>query len=456
MDVYGAVYGRCVFPLWERGIRRRPTLGILDDLERTQWKPRDWHVGEQVEAVRALLRHAGSRVPLYRERLRAAGIRPEDVRSLDDLHAIEPLSRAEARDAGDARRSEVAPFATIRKATSGSSGEPLAFAYDVGSEHWRTATKLRGYGWAGQLPGVRTMYFWGAGAPVRRSAKQRAKIAVDHFLRRETYVDCGSRSEGALAAAVRTIETTRPEVLVCFAQAGGELARYVNENRLRTWGDIRVICGAEALLESDRRALRRAFGPEVFESYGSREVMLMGMECEAHDGLHVSMENLIVEVVVRENGRTRAARPGEIGEVLVTDLHNYGMPFIRYANGDLARASSGGPCRCGRGLGRIASIEGRVTQTLRDARGEPVSGLAVCSVVAHLGHAIRAFQTVQHEDGSVTLRLVPTPAFDDVARAHLERSLSPYFKGLPFRIQPVGDIPPAKSGKRSIVVVEGA
>jgi phenylacetate-CoA ligase len=119
--------------------------------------------------------------------------------------------------------------------------------------------------------------------------------------------------------------------------------------RLRTWSsDITVICGAEPLVPKDRAAIEAAFGP-AFETYGSRETMLIGAECAAHAGMHLSDENLVVEIA-------HAGQPvadGVAGEVVVTDLHNYAMPFIRYQNGDAATILRG-RCICGRGLRRIA------------------------------------------------------------------------------------------------------
>jgi len=80
--------------------------------------------------------------------------------------------------------------------------------------------------------------------------------------------------------------------------------------------------------------------------------VLMGAETEAHEGLLVPMENILLEVIVKDkNGRERPAQPGETGEVVVTDLHNFGMPLIRYKNGDLARTMDDTPCACGRGPG---------------------------------------------------------------------------------------------------------
>jgi phenylacetate-CoA ligase len=454
MDAYGTIYNKLLFPLWERRIRRRPTLDLLAELERSQHFTRDRLIDLQVTRLRELLAHAGRHVPFYRDRFAAAGFDPGALRSRDDLLRIPVLSRVEARAAGDARMSEVPPRATIAKATSGSSGQPIAFAYDEGSEHWRQAVKLRGYGWAGLVPGARTLHYWGGATPMRRTALQKAKVAVDRLIRRDVYVDCGPASKEQLDLVVERIRRAKPQAMACYAQSGAVLARHVNEHRLRDWDDFSVVCGAEALHETDRADMKKAFGPHVFNTYGSREFMLMATECPEHDGLHVSMENLVVEILVDEGTTKRHARPGEVGEVVVTDLHNFGMPFIRYANGDLAVAGGPETCRCGRALERISSIEGRVTEAMRDSAGGRVSGLAVCAVIAHVGSAVHAFQAVQKKDGSITLKIVPGPGWNADVAGHLVKSLSPYFKGFSLDVAPVKDIPAAKSGKRSVIVVE--
>src|SRR5439155_27303712 len=100
-----------------------------------------------------------------------------------------------------------------------------------------------------------------------------------------------------------------PPALICYSQATAALGRFIEARGLRAWDPINVICAAEPIYEADRAVLERAFGP-VYESYGSREVMLIAHECEAHSGMHLSDENLLVELVVEEAGSTRPARPG--------------------------------------------------------------------------------------------------------------------------------------------------
>jgi phenylacetate-CoA ligase len=453
--LYGELFRRVLYPTWETTLRGRPTLEYLAKLEKLQWASRDELEAFQLAALQRLARHVWANVPFYRKRMEEAGLVPEDLRSLADLRRLPVLSREEATAHAEARQSTAEPFVSIRKSTSGSTGRPLTFGYDADSEYWRQAIKLRGYGWAGQRPGELTLHYWGAPAK-SPPAKQRAKIALDRVLRRDVYVDCGRRGEAELAAVVELIRRERPRAIVCYTQAGADLARFVNERGLRDWRDIPVICGAERLFAPDREALVRAFGAGIFETYGSREVMLIASESEAHDGLLVQMENLIVEVVVRDDGRERPAAPGELGEVVVTDLHNLGMPFIRYANGDLAVAGPDRPSACGRAHQRLASVEGRVTETLRDAAGARVNGLVFNVMFASVGDAVRQFQAVQHADRSITLRVVPGATFDDAARRVVHDVAARYLPGLPFQLSTVSEIPTSPGGKRQVVVVERA
>jgi len=453
-DLYGHVFRRLLYPGWETGLRGRPTLSYLRRLERTQWCSSDeLHELQRAELVK-LLSHAQRSVPHYRARFESAGLDPEQVRYLDELRKLPLLTREDATLHFEARKSTAPPLPLIDKSTSGTTGRPLVFAYDRDSEYWRQATKLRGYGWAGYRAGDRSLHFWGSPTVEPPPLARRVKATVDHLARREHYVDCTDRSEAGLLRVVDLVRKVKPRVLVCYAQAGAALARYVNERGCRDWPDISVIAAAERLFPDDRRSMELAFGPDVFETYGNREVMLIAAECEAHQGLHLSMENLIVELVVREGDSERPARPGELGEVVLTDLHNYGAPFIRYVTGDLAVQSEPGRCACGRSLARLERIEGRTTDTLRDGAGRAVSGLFFNVLFAALAHKVREFQVVQRRDRAIDLKLVPTSAFDDALLDQLRAHCAKHLPDVELRTHVVPQLTPDRTGKLRVVTVE--
>jgi phenylacetate-CoA ligase len=447
-SLYGTAYQKLLLPLWERGVRGRNTLAHLAYLEQSQWLSREQLEQAQTQELIALLSYAGQNVPYYRELFRKLRFDPRSVETRADLAQLPLLTREIVQERYEDLVDPAHRGKNLKKGTSGSTGKPLKFEYSHESECWRQAVKLRGYGWAGYRPGRKAFFYWArvSGGPPS------PKMRVDRALKRETFIDSMKQDEAARRAALEDLRRTQPEVIVCYTQACAQFARWICDNGLRDWDDIPVICAAEAVLPADRAALSRAFGPDIFETYGSRETMLMGAECEAHAGMHLSEENLVVEVA---RAGTPVA-PGESGDVVVTDLHNYGMPMIRYVNGDVAVLGPQQRCACGRGLRRLERVDGRRADTMYDALGNAVPGIVFHVLFSDARREIiRQFQAVQTEDGSVTLKVVRGRDFAEDAFDSVTGRFSEYLNGLPFKIEFHDAITPHQgSGKHQTIIVE--
>lgn len=454
LDFYGPLLAKVLFPAFEAA-RGRPTVPLLRYLEQTQYLSHDALVDLQMGFLRRLLRHAYAHTAYYRQVLDERGLRPENIDSLDALNRLPILDRATVVRTLDARTANAPPRIAVTKQTSGTTGEPVVVRYNAESRHWRDATRWRGYGWSGYRIGMRAYHYWGHSVPPKTRIA-RAKLRLDHALKRDCYVDCTPRGDAALQAAVDQLRAFKPTAMIAYAAGASALARYVIEKNVRDWEDIPVLVGAERLWPAEREQIGKAFGP-AFETYGCREVMLIASECDKHDGMHASMENMIVEIIIREpDGTVRAAKPGETGEIAITDLHNLACPMVRYITGDLAVAREKERCACGRELDRIGPIEGRVTETLRDGNGDAVNGLVFNILFSSLTDDVRKFQIVQRVDGSVVMKVVPKrgdtlpPLTSGMINAFAEK----YLPRAPFGIEYVEDIPLSGAGKRKVVVVE--
>lgn len=457
VDLYRPILAKALFPAFEAA-RGRPTVALLRYLQETErWTPgalRDLQLG----LLRRVLRHAYRHTAFYRQVFDERGVLPEELCAIDDLAKLPLLERPTLRASIDTRTAGVPPLPVITKTTSGSSGQPVSVRYNAESRHWRDAIRWRGYGWGGYQIGMRALHYWGFGPAATSTWWKQKKTAVDRLVKRDLYIDCTPRGDAVLQGVVAELRRFKPHVIVAYASGAGALAKLVNERGLRTWDAIPVLTGAERLLPDDRAAIEQAFGP-AFDTYGCREVMLIGSECELHDGLHTSMENMIVELIVREpDGTIRSARPGETGEVVVTDLHNLACPMIRYVNGDLAVARGDARCACGRGLVRIGPIEGRVTETLVDGAGRAVGGLVFNILFASIGQVAQSFQVVQRLDRSIVFKVVPTTGsrLPDRETKILHDYAQRYLPGAPLTIEVVSEIPLTAAGKRRVVVVEQA
>jgi phenylacetate-CoA ligase len=374
-----------------------------DALRRTQWLTPS-ELGEfQDEKLRRLVRHAYRSVPFYRRRMREAGVRAEDIRGQKDLYKLPFVSKDDIRDnlyfdilSEDHEKSEM-----LRITTSGSTGEPFVCYADRAQLEFRWAATLRSQEWTGYEFGDRSVRLWHQTLGMSRSQALREQLEA--ALVRRKFIPVFEMSDDRLADMVREIADWQPVLLDGYAEALDFLAHY-----LKTHGDVAVrpraiMSSAQTLPQTSRRLIEEAFGCRVFDKYGSREFSGIAYECDAHAGHHVVGEGYIVEIL--RDGEP--ARPGEAGEVVITDLNNYCLPFIRYRIGDLAVAmSSDEACACGRGLPRIGDIEGRVQSIIQGSDGRYLPGTFFAHYLKEFDHAILRFQVVQDRPGAMTFRVV--------------------------------------------------
>jgi phenylacetate-CoA ligase len=247
---------------------------------------------------------------------------------------------------------------------------------------------------------------------------------------------------------VADLNRYRPDVIVAYTKPIYELARRIDERGIRPFQPRSIVVGAEKLHDFEREMIERVFAAPVFETYGSREFMLIGAECDRHNGMHLNMEHLFVEVL---DATGRPTPAGQEGELVVTDLFNYGMPFVRYATGDRAVAGQDA-CSCGRGLPLLRKIAGRQLDMLRTPDGRLIPGEFFPHLIKDY-RAIRRFQVVQERPDLVLLRLVADTDWNAETSRHLEslvrQTLGPMVR---FEIQLVADIPLTAIGKHRVVI----
>src|SRR5258706_7140231 len=194
MDLYGPLLAKALFPAFEAE-RGRPTVPLLQYLRTTERWSIDALRDLQLGLLRRLLRHAYQHTAHYREAMDAADLRPEDVATIADLRRMPLLDRDTVRATMNARMSAAPPHATITKATSGTTGEPVVVKYNAESRHWRDATRWRGYGWGGVRIGMRALHYWGFGPPAK-SLFQRPKGRLDYSVQCGIFVESEPLREG--------------------------------------------------------------------------------------------------------------------------------------------------------------------------------------------------------------------------------------------------------------------
>lgn len=424
-------------------LKRKPTFAWLRRLEETQWLPWTQLRDLQLERLRAHLAWARDHVPYYREQFRARGIDPADIRSVEDLARVPYLTRDALRTRFDDLTARARLPRVQRLTTGGSTGLPVPFLVDAERMGVADAIRLRAQRWFGLEPGGREVVLWGS--PIELGRQDRVRALRDRLLN-SVLLSAFDMGEPALQRHVRAISRYRPTKIYGYASALYLLARYAAARGWRPPAGLRaVFTTAEPLFDFQRAAIAEAFGCRVATEYGARDAGLIANECPA-GSLHVPAEGVVVEV--------DGAEPGQVGEIVVTNLYSAAFPIIRYRTGDLGCLEPG-PCACGRALPRLRSVEGRRTDFLVTPDGRVLHALSVIYVLRDAA-AVGSFRVVQRALDDVSVLVVPdgrAPLERGVLAERLERVLG---RGVRVTVQEVAELPTTGSGKFRYVVSEVA
>ena len=418
---------------------------FYETLNTTQWLPPSQMRELQDEKLRRLVRHAYRSVPYYRVKMQESGLRPEDIRSQDDLHKLPFLTKDDVRRHlhFDMLQEGVSHADILKISTSGSTGEPFICYADRPQLEFRWAATLRSQEWTGYRFGDPTLRLWHQ--TIGMSKSQAAKEHADAAFANRTFVPVFEMTEAGLEEMIRLMERKQPVLIDGYAEAFDFLAQYIDSRGGLSFKPKALMSSAQTLPRKSREVIERAFGCKVFDKYGSREFSGIAYESDAHDGHLVVAEGYIVEVLV--DGRP--AKPGEVGEVVVTDLNNHCMPFIRYRIGDLAEAMVDTPSPCGRGLPRIGDIQGRVQSIIQGTDGRFVPGTFFAHTLKEYDYAIKRFQVVQEERGAIRFRLVKGGRYSDDTLEEVKALIRKYLgDALRIDVEFVENIEMVRTGKR--------
>ncbi len=445
--MYESLFRHALFPAYETLIKRRQTASHVKEYERSQWFDQEPLQALQLRKLNVLLDHCWARVPYLQRHWRAQGLTPAPLAHVSELARYPVLTKAQITENYAEMTATNWRGRTLSKTTGGSTGEPFRFEYTMDVYARRTAVMWRGYGWGGARLGTRTGYLWGTG--MRKGGWGGFKDKLYHGAFNRRFFDAFSLTDASIDPLIDQLIEYRPRAIVGYVAPVVLVARRMLATGRSMRGLRGVLTGAEALYEPERRDIERAFGCEAFNTYGSREVMLMASECE-HHGLHVNADHLLLETV-DDDGRPTAA--GVSGDVAVTDLHNHGMPMVRYLNGDRATyAAAKGGCACGRGLPLLASVDGRVLDSITTTDGRHVPGEYF--VYAMLDWPdVRQWQVVQTATDCVQFRLVvPEPWAPDRRSKLTEKVQAKTGPTMRVEIIEVDRIPTTASGKRRLTI----
>jgi phenylacetate-CoA ligase len=414
--------------------RGEPVGAVLRELEASQRWSLDRLMELQWQRQVTIARHAYETVPIYRERWQAAGITPEALRTRDEWARIPPIEKHEVRAAGERIRSSRA-LPGHKATTSGTSGTPVAVVRSHLSWAHAHANVFRGWHWHGLEIGDPYAYFWGLA--LDESGRRQAAIRDWFFNRRR--ISAFDITPESARAFYRRLRSPKARFGFGYPSAATQFAEEVAALGLdgTALGFKAVITTAEVLKPHQRDRLESTFGCRAVDSYGCAEVGVTGFQCES-GGMHVPIESVVVDLVPIEGGAH---------EVLLTDLHNFTEPIVRYRIGDYV-GEAPASCPCGRALPLLGPIQGRSGDNITLPDGRVINGLLPYYIFRHHAKSqkVREYQFVQFQDGRVELRVLPGPSWSHEAGPEIEAEVTRGL-GLPVRLRLVTKIHRVGRGK---------
>lgn len=418
-------------------------ISKADWLWRNRNVTRDEIVHFRNERVRSLITHAYENVNYYRKLFDDNGVKPEDIKTVNDLSIIPVTNKSDLqllpeKDLIDCRLN---PADLIVRVTSGSSGEPFKIRRTWLEDRMIARIRMRAMRYFGLKSFDKT-----ASVGIVRSVHPRDKQLPAQILQslgfyRKFRINCLLSPE----AILDTLSEFQPDVITGLPGVLSLVAQNISAANERGIKPRFVRVNGEVLTPLMRRQISEAFHCRVFDYYASHEFSPIAWECKETGEYHTCDDGIILEVI-KDN---RPAVEGERGEVVITNLHSFAMPFIRYKLGDIVTKGANS-CPCGQPFSTIRSIQGRMVDYFPLPGGRIIHPFEILYkiLIQDANSWIRQYQLIQEREDRIVFRVVPVIAPDSQEIQRLEKSIAEILgEDVQFRVVLVPEIEVEPSGK---------
>ncbi|MGB4626525.1 MAG: hypothetical protein WBI36_01770 [Erysipelotrichaceae bacterium] len=429
--------------------KERRILPILNELEKNQYLTCEEIENLQKTKLSNILKIAVDNVPYYDYlKKESAEIFSDGISSKQMLDKFPVLTKKIIIDNYKSLINPRCQNKVIKNYSGGSTGKPVKLLQDSVMRDYGLAATIRSDRWAGWEFGSSVFKFWGASRDQSAHLKEKAK----RFLFNEYVFDAFGWDKDTIKTIYKLMKKEKPEIIIAYASALYFYVDTVIQMGLKPNHVPKgIITSADMLYDWQRKEIEEYFNCKVFNRYGCRELGLISCECKEHNGMHISSDRIYLEVVDDNN---QPVPDGCAGRILITDLTNTAMPIIRYEIGDIGTISKQRTCKCGRGLPKLESIQGRITDYIVSSDGKYVSGTALTTVVPQLNN-VQQIQIIQKEKGKVLTKVVKGANYSKQDELNIETVLKKYLGiDMIIEIEYVSSLLNEKSGKYRFVVNE--
>ena len=362
----------------------------LQQVMRNQWKPPQELEKLQEKKLRHLLNHAYTNTIFYHKKFKEAHIHPSDFNHLKDLRKFPITTKEELRQNYPhntlARNYNLSKG--IESQTSGSTGRVFTFFCSYATLDYHMAISYRNFAILGYKPWQKLAYTRYSPVEIPETWYQRLGLM------RHIYIDVSK----SIPDQIKTICHHNPQVITGYPSILLEWAKFIEKEGV-TINPHFVRTEAEILTKESRTYLENIFKCDIFDEYGSAEMVQYAFECPEHN-YHISVDNAVLEFL----DDSEPVAPGEQGEIIATSLPHYGMPFIRYRLLDWGVPAEG-VCTCGRGLPLMKLVVGRDDDFIILPSGKKVGPRLIIPPFEHT-QGINEYRIIQEKKDFITIEII--------------------------------------------------
>ncbi len=385
-------------------------------LQSNQWLPIQELEKIQLKKLKKILSHSYEKVPFYKKFYDQHRVRPNDLKSLEDLHRFPIITKELARDTSLEERMSVDVDLSqcVTRKTSGSTGIPVSILDDKYSLSYIDAYLFRRYleyGYKLWEKICRTdTHPIETPTQTTKRARQELSKQTDRTGRLRSIP-----LEDGIEKNIEMIKKERPQILMAYPSYLRVLAKVLQDRQDNSIKPKIIMTHGEVLDEASRNLFNTTFDSQVYNGYGCIEVAPRGMawECKQRSGLHINSDLVLLEVL--KDGEP--VSPEEKGEVVATSLFRCSTPMIRYHVGDICTLSDD-KCACGREMPLIKNIEGRKVDFIELPDGQQIAPYTVMSFIQNIP-GISRYQIIQETKNKIIARIEKSKDFDQTTIKNL-------------------------------------
>ncbi|HAF29704.1 MAG TPA: hypothetical protein DCG75_11720 [Bacteroidales bacterium] len=372
----------------------------------TQWYSKEEMQKFQLNKLKLLLQHCNENIPYYQRIITKQGIDIEKIDSLDVLKQFPILTKEiiQANYDDFIPKNQNSIRGVKLGQTGGTTGNILFKRNDANSRSSAWGSAKRAEDWMGLNLPKKTLILMG-GHVKKTSLLNRLTTKALELLSNNVKVDIYDTSNKTLETAINLLKSNKFSRIRAYPQFLFSIALKLEELEISFFVDS-IYTTAEPLMPEHRALFKKVFNAEVFDQYGCGEIGGLAYECEKHEGLHITEEHVIVE-------------QNNSNELIITDLDNYTMPFIRYWNADQAIISEKN-CSCGRKSQLITQIMGRTCDYITGINGQYLHWAYFWHLIFDSDIAknrnVKKFQIVQENNDRILVRLIADTLTEDEER----------------------------------------